>query len=91
LALLAKDVTRKFWRFWQKVSRPDEGRISRTQSALEQDYQNFCAKTREAGGLPTSFGFHLKSYNKQIFNAPKIAFFHRNSAGCCFCGKIAEL
>jgi hypothetical protein len=31
-----------------------EGRISRPQSALEQLYQNFCAKTREAGGLPQS-------------------------------------
>ena len=32
--------------------RPDEGRISRAQSALEQAYQNFCANSREAGGLP---------------------------------------
>jgi hypothetical protein len=35
----------------QKMSRNDEGRISRAQSALEQLYQNFCANTREAGGL----------------------------------------
>ena len=33
------------------MSRSDEGRISRPQSALEQLSQTFCAKTRETGGL----------------------------------------
>ncbi len=41
-----------FCGFRQKMSRNDEGRISRAQSALEQLYQNFCTNTREAGGLP---------------------------------------
>jgi hypothetical protein len=42
-----------FWRFWQKMSRNLEGRISRAQSALEQAYQNFCVNSREAGSLPS--------------------------------------
>src|SRR5207302_8832980 len=46
-----------FCLLWQKMSRNFEGRISRAQSALEQLYQNFCANSREAGGLPTRFGF----------------------------------
>src|SRR5438067_6084668 len=33
------------------------GWFSPTQSALEQLYQTFCAKTREAGGLPIGQGF----------------------------------
>jgi hypothetical protein len=50
----------------QKVLRPDEGRISRAQSALEQDYQNFCISSSEAGGLP--FHHRLHSFTKaQLF------------------------
>src|SRR5436309_11704127 len=50
----------------QKVSRNDEGRISRVQSALEQDYQNFCTSSSEAGGLP--FHHHMHSFTKaQLF------------------------
>ncbi len=41
----------------QKMSRNDEGRISRPQGALEQLYQTFRANTREAGGLPIAQGF----------------------------------
>src|SRR5437588_13004657 len=48
----------QMWCLRQKMLRTYEGRISRAQDALEQLYQNFCANTREAGGLPlitTSF------------------------------------
>src|SRR5690348_7043690 len=45
------------WCLRQKMSRNDEGRISPSQSALEQLYQNFCTKTREAGGLPRRVNF----------------------------------
>jgi hypothetical protein len=56
----------QIWYLRQKVSRPDEGRISRTQSALEQDYQNLCISSSEAGGLP--FHHHLHSFTKaQLF------------------------
>ena len=39
----------RFFRLRQNMSRSDEGRISRAQSALEQVYQHFCDNTREAG------------------------------------------
>src|SRR5260370_306897 len=55
---MRKDVACIFLRLRQKMSRKNEGRISPPRSALEQVYQAFCAKTREAGGLPlitTSF------------------------------------
>src|SRR6266704_4732347 len=47
------EAMRQIWCLRQKMLRPDEGRISRAQNALEQPYQNFCAKTREADGLLT--------------------------------------
>jgi hypothetical protein len=40
-----------------KISRTSLGRRLRSQRALEQLYQNFCANTREAGGLPRGQGF----------------------------------
>src|SRR5437868_14060586 len=56
----------KIGRLRQKVSRPDEGRISRAQSALEQDYQNLCISSSGAGGLP--FHHRLHSFTKaQLF------------------------
>jgi hypothetical protein len=56
----------QIWYLRQKVSRPDEGRISRTQSAQEQDYQNLCISSSEAGGLP--FHHRLHSFTKaQLF------------------------
>ena len=56
----------KIGRLRQKVLRSDEGRISRAQSALEQDYQNFCTSSSEAGGLP--FHHHMHSFTKaQLF------------------------
>src|SRR2546421_11300940 len=47
----------QIWCLRQKVSPKNEGRISRAQSALEQVYQNFCANSREAGGLPRRGSF----------------------------------
>ncbi len=65
-APLAKDVTCKFGCLRKKVLRSDEGRISQAQSALEQDYQNFCTSSSEAGGLP--FYHRLHSFTKaQLF------------------------
>ncbi len=50
------------------MSRNDEGRISRAQSAREQLYQNFCTNAREAGGLP--FHHHLHSLTEALVIYP---------------------
>jgi hypothetical protein len=44
-------LTKDFACPWHKISRSSQGRRLRAQSTLEQLYQNFCTKTREAGGL----------------------------------------
>src|SRR2546421_3368333 len=60
--------------FRQKVSRPDEGRISRAPGALEQAYQNFCTNSREAGSLP--FHHHLLGLTEALVIYPKKSFLH---------------
>src|SRR5437660_7365151 len=49
----------QIWRFRQKMSPKNEGRISPPRSALEQDYQNFCTSSREAGSLLLHPARHL--------------------------------
>jgi hypothetical protein len=65
------------------MSRPDEGRISHAQSALEQLYQNFCTNTREAGGLPSMQDpFNWLATNAEMVHSMLLRLIFRGKLHC---------